>query len=64
MATHHGYMVRGRMNVQLPGGQPIELAAGDVFAIPPGHDAWTVGEDACTFVEVLGTPDATTGGPL
>jgi hypothetical protein len=27
------------------------FAGGDVMLLPPGHDAWTVGDEACTFVE-------------
>jgi hypothetical protein len=28
-----------------------EFSAGEVMLLPPGHDAWTVGAQACTFVE-------------
>jgi hypothetical protein len=53
MATHCGFMTRGQMMVRGADGRQIELAKGDVFAISPGHDAWTVGETTCAFVEVL-----------
>jgi hypothetical protein len=52
-ATHCGVMTRGRMMVQGLDGRQVELAKGDVFAIAPGHDAWTVGDRSCAFVEVL-----------
>jgi hypothetical protein len=25
--------------------------AGDVMMLPPGHDAWTVGDKPCVFIE-------------
>ena len=25
-----------------------------MFAIPPGHDAWTVGDEACTMLDFSG----------
>ena len=34
------------------------FAAGDVMMLPPGHDAWTIGEEACEFIEFSsGTDD-------
>jgi hypothetical protein len=27
------------------------IGAGDVLAIEPGHDAWTVGEQACVLFD-------------
>jgi hypothetical protein len=28
-------------------GTEAEAAAGDVYLIPPGHDAWVVGDQPC-----------------
>ena len=39
------------MVVKMDDGAQIEYGPGDAFYMPPGHDAWTVGEEACTFVE-------------
>jgi hypothetical protein len=32
-------------------GSQQDFSAGDVMLLPPGHDAWAVGDQACTFVE-------------
>jgi hypothetical protein len=32
-------------------GSEAEFVADDVMLLPPGHDAWTVGDEACVFVE-------------
>lgn len=32
-------------------GSDTEIQPGDVVVIQPGHDAWTVGEEACVFVD-------------
>ncbi|HEY7835595.1 MAG TPA: cupin domain-containing protein [Ktedonobacterales bacterium] len=44
MARHIGYVVSGRAMVRLADGTERELAAGDAFDVPPGHDAWVVGD--------------------
>jgi hypothetical protein len=33
------------------GGLEREIGSGSAFHIPPGHDAWVVGDTPCTFVE-------------
>ena len=35
-------------------GTELELAAGDIAAIPPGHDAWVVGNEAAVMVDIQG----------
>jgi hypothetical protein len=42
------------MRVAMDDGTEGEAAAGDAFAIPPGHDAWTVGEEPCVFLDFSG----------
>jgi quercetin dioxygenase-like cupin family protein len=46
-ATHTGTVISGQMRVRMDDGQELELAAGDAFHIPAGHDAWVVGEEPC-----------------
>ena len=48
---HVGYMVAGRLGVRLDDGRELELAAGEAFRIPPGHDAWVIGEEAVVHVD-------------
>ena len=49
--SHLGYVVSGRMAVRMDDGSEGEVGPGDVVAIPPGHDAWVVGDDACVLVD-------------
>lgn len=41
----------GRLAVVMDDGAAEEFGPGDVMMLPPGHDAWTVGDDPCVFVE-------------
>ena len=50
-ATHLMYCISGRMHVQMDDGAEQEIGPGDVAAIPPGHDAWIVGDEACVAVD-------------
>jgi class 3 adenylate cyclase len=42
---HLGVVVSGRLHVLLDDGTEFEVAAWDVMQIPPGHDAWVVGDE-------------------
>lgn len=48
---HVAVVLDGRLAVQMADGSNEQFGAGDVMLLPPGHDAWTVGETACRFVE-------------
>ncbi len=48
---HVAVVLDGRLAVQMADGSSEEFVAGDVMLLPPGHDAWSVGEQACRFVE-------------
>jgi hypothetical protein len=49
--SHLGYCVSGRMRVMMDGGEAREIGPGDVVAIPPGHDAEIVGDEACVLID-------------
>ncbi len=51
---HIGYVISGRMKVVGDDGAEVEVGPGDVFHMPPGHDAWTVGDEACVLVDFGG----------
>lgn len=55
--AHFGYVISGRMRIRMDDGTEGEIGPGDVFAIPPGHDAETVGDEPCVMVDV-GDEDA------
>ena len=48
---HTGYVVAGRMKVVMDDGSEEVFGPNDVMMLPPGHDAWTVGDVPCVFVE-------------
>ena len=45
------YCLSGRMRIDMDDGSEAEIGPGDVVAIPPGHDAEVVGEEACVLVD-------------
>jgi hypothetical protein len=51
---HVGYVISGRMKVVMDDGTEGEVGPGEVAHIDPGHDAWTVGEEACVLVDFGG----------
>ena len=42
---HQGVGASGRMQVAADDGSEIEIGPGDAYNIPPGHDAWVVGDE-------------------
>lgn len=53
-APHTQYYVSGRLRVRMDDGTEEEFGPGDVSAIPPGHDAWVVGNEAVVLIDVTG----------
>ena|SRR5919109_2542249 len=49
---HRGTILAGRIHVVMNDGTEADAGAGDVYVIPPGHDAWVVGDEPLTFVDV------------
>jgi quercetin dioxygenase-like cupin family protein len=50
--THHvAYVVSGRMGMRMDDGTEAEVAAGDFFVCPPGHDAWVLGDEAMVAID-------------
>ena len=49
--SHFGYVMSGRMRVFMDDGSEGEAGPGDVVAIPPGHDAEVVGDEACVVLD-------------
>jgi hypothetical protein len=50
-ATHTGICVSGQMAVQFDDGSEVNIGPGDVVVLQPGHDAWTVGDEACVLLD-------------
>jgi class 3 adenylate cyclase len=51
---HVGMLVSGSLRVRLDDGSEVTLAADDVIDIPPGHDAWVLGDEPAVTVEWVG----------
>ncbi|MDX6660574.1 MAG: hypothetical protein QOJ55_1396 [Solirubrobacteraceae bacterium] len=49
--SHLGYVLSGRMRVYMDDGSEAEAGPGDVVAIPRGHDAEVVGDEACEMID-------------
>ncbi len=56
-AAHVGYVVSGQQVVRMDDGTELEFSAGDVVAIPPGHDGWVVGNEPCVVIDFAGMAD-------
>jgi hypothetical protein len=48
---HVGLVLSGRLHVVMDDGREEEFGPNEVMMLPPGHDAWSVGDEACVFVE-------------
>ncbi|HEY3010356.1 MAG TPA: cupin domain-containing protein [Micromonosporaceae bacterium] len=51
---HLGVVVAGRAAVRMADGEEFVLSAGDVFAIPAGHDSWVLGDEPYESIHLLG----------
>jgi len=56
-AAHFGYQVSGTMTTRMDDGTEKTSKAGDVLNIPPGHDAWVVGNEAVVVLDFQGMVD-------
>ena len=54
---HVGMVVSGCATAAMDDGTIIEMRAGDVFYIPPGHDSWVVGDEPYVSLHFLGADD-------
>jgi class 3 adenylate cyclase len=48
---HVGFAVSGRLHVVADSGQEMEVGGQSVYEIPPGHDAWVVGDEPFITVD-------------
>ena len=53
-APHFQYHLQGTMCVRMVDGTEFEVKAGDVVALPEGHDAWVVGNEPVVVVDWWG----------
>ena len=50
-APHFQVVLAGRVGVRMADGIEFELGPGDVNLVPPGHDAWVVGDTPAVVVD-------------
>jgi len=51
---HTGVVLRGRLACRLDDGTQAEFGPFDVFDLPPGHDAWVIGDEPLQTVDWIG----------
>jgi mannose-6-phosphate isomerase-like protein (cupin superfamily) len=49
--AHTQYAISGRLRVKMDDGTEQEFGPGEAMYIPPGHDAWVVGNEPFVAVE-------------
>jgi class 3 adenylate cyclase len=56
--VHHlQLLLSGRFAVEMADGEYVEIEPGEVFDVPPGHDAWVLGDEPAVLLDFLGNID-------
>jgi hypothetical protein len=58
---HVALVLSGTLRVVMDDGSQQDFSKNDVMLLPPGHDAWSVGNEPCVFVEFSSGNDYYTG---
>lgn len=58
-APYFQYQVSGVLRVRMGDGTEFDCKAGDVSMLPPGHDAWVVGDEPVVVEDFQGMMDYT-----
>lgn len=53
-SAHFQYHVSGTLRVRMDDGTEFDCKPGDVSSLPPGHDAWVVGNESVVVVDFHG----------
>ena len=56
-APHTSVIISGRMKVRMDDGTEAEGGPGDIAVIPPGHNAWVIGDEPCVMLDFTGAKD-------
>ena len=54
---HVGMVVSGTATAAMDDGKIVQMRAGDIFYVPPGHDSWVVGDAPYVSLHFLGADD-------
>ena len=52
---HHSFVTSGRLHVRMEDGSEQEFGPDDIWIIPPGHDAWVVGDEPVVALDFAPT---------
>lgn len=53
--VHHlGVAISGRLQIEMRDGSSMVVEPGDAFEIPPGHDAWVLGDEPWVSIDTVG----------
>lgn len=53
--VHHViYTISGKMIVRMDDGTQKEIGPGEIAIVPPGHDAWVIGNEPCIGIDFTG----------
>ncbi|WP_017596636.1 nuclear transport factor 2 family protein [Nocardiopsis potens] len=56
MFPHFGYVESGALRIRMADGTEFDAKAGQVARIPPGHDAWVLGDEPVVLVDWQDAP--------
>ena len=51
LLPHVAYVISGSIHIVMDDGSEDTFSKGDIMMLPPGHDAWTVGDEPCEFIQ-------------
>ena len=51
---HRGFQVSGTMVILMDNGEEFRIRPGDMYEIPPGHDAWVEGTEKVVDIDMTG----------
>jgi quercetin dioxygenase-like cupin family protein len=57
---HIGIVIQGCATAAMHDGRVIEMRAGDIFHIGPGHDSWVIGDEPYVSLHLLGAGEYAT----
>ena len=52
LIPHVAYVISGAIEILMDDGSREIFRKGDIMMLPPGHDAWTVGDEPCQFIQM------------
>lgn len=53
-AGHTQYVISGEMHIVMDDGTEFDVSTGDALVLPPGHNAWVVGNESVVAIDFTG----------